>query len=150
DRRLESERLLREREELELAMRVVQHDRGRSLVDLARLDANQAVLDVVDPSHSVPARDLADRLDQLDAVERSVSKRPRPPALEADLDLLGVLRSHPWVGRPLKGLGRRLNPGVLEDSSLDGTAPEVLVGAENGFPGGLDLDAVLGGKLELL
>ena len=68
DQRLEPERLLREGQELELAMRLVQHDGGGRLVDLARLDADQAVLDVVDPADAVLAGELVELVDQLDAV----------------------------------------------------------------------------------
>ena len=74
----------------------------------------------------------------------------RPAALESDLDLLGLVGGLAGVDGPLVGLGRRLDPGVFEDTRLDRAAPEVLVGAEDRLLGRLDLDAVLGRVLQLL
>ena len=56
DDALESRDVARERQALERVVRGVQGDRGRRLVDLARLDADQAVLDVVDAADAVRAR----------------------------------------------------------------------------------------------
>ena len=123
---------------------------GGGLVDLARLDADEAVLDVVDPADAVPAGDLVQLLDQLDAVELAAVEGDGPAAVEGDLDLLGLVGGLRRVGGPLEGLGRRLDPGVFEDARLDRAAPEVLVGAEDRLLGRLDLDAVLGGVLQLL
>ena len=61
---LEAERLLGQGQELDLAMGLVQDDRGRGLVDLARFDADQAIFDVVDPAHAVLAGDLVQLVDQ--------------------------------------------------------------------------------------
>ena len=83
DQRLEPERFLGEGEELDLAMGLVEHDGGRGLVDLARLDPDEAVLDVVDPADAVLAGDLVELLDQLDAVELAAAERDGPAAVEA-------------------------------------------------------------------
>ena len=73
--------------------------------------------------------------------------RPRSKVISTSSGSSGAQRG---VDRPLEGLGRRLDPGVFEDARLDRAAPEVLVGAEDRLLGRLDLDAVLGGELQLL
>ena len=74
---------------LELAVGLEQDRRGRHLVDVAHLQADDAVLDVVDDPDAVAHADLGGALDQLDqpeplAVERDrharLERRPRPPA----------------------------------------------------------------------
>ena len=81
DVRLEPKRVLGERQELDLAVRLVEHDGGRGLVDLARLDADQPVLDVVDPADAVLAGDRVELLDQRRAVGLdAVQTRPAGPA----------------------------------------------------------------------
>ena len=105
---------------------------------------------MVDPAHAVLAGELAELVDQGDAVELAAADRHRLAAVERDLDFLGLVGRQPRVDGPLKRLGRRLDPGVFEDAGLDRAAPQVLVGAEDRLLGRLDLDAVLGGVLELL
>ena len=84
------------------------------------------------------------------AVELAAVERDRPAPVELDLDFLGLVGRLPRVGGPLERLRRGLDPGVFQDAGLDRTAPEVLVGAEDRLLGRLDLDAVLGGVLDLL
>ena len=68
--RLEAQRLLRQHHVLERAVRGMKdHRRGR-LVDLARLDPDQAVLDLIDAADAVLPAELVEALDELDAVER--------------------------------------------------------------------------------
>jgi len=86
---LEPERVLREGQEFDLAVRLVEHDRGGGLVDLARLDADEAVLDVVDPPDPVPAATTVQLLDERDAVHVVPVEADRPAAVEPDRDLLG-------------------------------------------------------------
>ena len=50
-------------------MGLVQQQGGRGLVDLARLDPDQAVFDMIDPADAVLAGKLAELVDQGDAVE---------------------------------------------------------------------------------
>ena len=59
-----------DRQRLERAVRRVQQRRGRGLVDLARLDAHEPVLDHVDPADAMGARDRRGPGDQL--VEREL------------------------------------------------------------------------------
>ena len=79
---VEAERVLGERQPLEGAVGAVD-DRGRrGLVDLAALDADQAVLDVVDAADAVGAGQIVQLLDERDrieplAVERDRARRPR-------------------------------------------------------------------------
>ena len=69
-----------------------QHDRrGRRLVDVAHLQPDDAVLDVVDDADAVARADLGDAFDQLDELEALAVERDRDAALEAELDLLGLL-----------------------------------------------------------
>ena len=70
-------------------MRRVQDDRRRRLADLAALDADEPVLDVVDPPDTVLAAEVVQPLDQLDEPSRSPSMDTGCP-LEADHDLDGA------------------------------------------------------------
>ena len=51
--RLESLSLLAQDQRLQLPMSLVEDDRRRCLVQLTGLDADEAVLDVVDPAHAM-------------------------------------------------------------------------------------------------
>ncbi len=68
-------------------MGVVQDRRGRRLVDLAALDPDQAILDVVDPPDAVRAAQRVQPLDQLDRRQALAIERDRDAALEVDHDL---------------------------------------------------------------
>ena len=63
---LEPLEIARDDELLELAVRGVQDDRRRRLVDLARLDPDQPVLDHVDAADAVRAGNRLEALDQLE------------------------------------------------------------------------------------
>src|SRR5262249_54092128 len=65
---LETLRLFAQAQRLQLAMGVVENHRRRRLVQLTRLDADQPVLDVVDPADAVFAAELVQTLDQGNAV----------------------------------------------------------------------------------
>ena len=65
-------------------MRGVQDRRGRRLVDLAALDADQPILDVVDPPDAVRAAERMDPLDELDRAQPLAVERDRDPAFEVD------------------------------------------------------------------
>ena len=86
DEAVEPQLLLGQHQPLEgVVGRVQDHRRGR-LVDLAALDADEAVLDVVDPADAVRAAQVVQPLDQLDAAQRLAVDRDRDAALEADHD----------------------------------------------------------------
>ncbi len=76
--------------------------------------------------------------------------RHRDPALEPDLDLLGLVRRQARDGRQREDVLRRLDPRVLEDAALDADAPEVLVEAVGLLLRDRHRDAVQRGVLDLL
>jgi len=106
-------------------------DRGRrSLVDLAALDAHQAVLDVIDPPDTVGAAEGVEALDE--------GHRAEPIAVDGDRDATLRSRSPPprrpartRVDGPGEGVGRRGDPGVLEDA-LSHERPHMLTSMEYG------------------
>src|SRR6266481_8482626 len=67
--RFEAQRLLRQHHVLERAVRGVEDDRSWCLVDLARLDPHEAVLDLIDAADTVLPTELVQALDELDALE---------------------------------------------------------------------------------
>ena len=74
-------------------------DRGRrDLVDVAHLEPDDPVLDVVDDPDPVAGAELGGALDQLDQSEALAVERDRPAGLEPDPDQLGLV-------------GRELGPG---------------------------------------
>src|SRR3954454_24585014 len=87
DEPVEPERVARQRQSLEGAMRAVQDGRRRRLVDLAALDADQPILDVVDPTHSMRSTDLMETLDELDRTESIAIECDGDAALELDQQL---------------------------------------------------------------
>src|SRR5205814_2915944 len=107
----------------------VENDRGRGLVDLARLDADQPVLDLVDATDAVLPAELVELLDQPDALHRGAIKGGRDALAEPDDDLLGAGRRRIRVHRPLEDVARWRTPRILEHAGLDGATPEVLVDA---------------------
>ena len=72
---------------LELLVGGEQDRRGRHLVDVAHLEADDAVLDVVDDPDPVAAADLGRALEQLDEAEPLAVERDRHARLELDVDV---------------------------------------------------------------
>src|SRR6185369_1900381 len=98
-------------------VRTVQDRGGRRLVDLAALDPDQAILDVVDPPDTVRAAQVVDTLDEVDRSEPLAIDRDGDAALEVDDDLdrrRGIGRGH----GPLVRIRRRGDPRILEDAGL--------------------------------
>ena len=77
-------------------MRLEQDRGGRHLVDVAHLQADDPVLDVVDDPDAVAHPDLGRALDQLDEPEPLAVERDRHARLERHLDGLRL------VGRELR------------------------------------------------
>ena len=76
-----------------------EHDRGgRHLVEVADLEPDDPVLDVVDDPDPVARADLGGALDQLDQPELLAVERDRAPGLEADPDQLAARRAPPRAG----------------------------------------------------
>ena len=63
-------------------MGAVQDGGGGRFVDLAALDPDEAILDVVDPADAVGAAQAMQPLDQLDRRQPIAVERDRDPALE--------------------------------------------------------------------
>ncbi len=121
---VEAQRVLGERQRFERGVGGVEDGRRGRLVDLAALDADEAILDVVDPPDPVRPGDLVEALDERDRVETLAVQAHRDAPLEVEQDV-HCRRS---VGRrdgPGVGIGRRGGPRVLEDPRLAGAAPHV-------------------------
>ena len=84
-------------EPLELLVGGQQDRRGRRLVDVAHLQPDDAVLDVVDDPDAVAGADLGRRFDQLHEPQALAVQRDGHAALELELDHLGL------VGRLARG-----------------------------------------------
>jgi hypothetical protein len=96
----------------EFLVRGVQDDARGRLVDLARLDADEAVLDHVDAAHAVRAGDGLEALDQLEQRHLHTVGADRHPALEIDLDVGGrVGQPRPRLGERVDVLGRLASTG---------------------------------------
>ena len=103
DEPVEAERVARQGQPLQGVVGSVQDRRRGRLVDLAALDADEPVLDVVDPADAVRATELVEPLDQGDRGEPLAIERDRDAALEVDDDLDRVRRVR-RRDRPLVGI----------------------------------------------
>jgi hypothetical protein len=126
---LEREFRARQDEVLEVAMRGKEDGRGRVLVVLAGLQAEDPVLDHVVAAHAVPSSNPVQLLDQGDARESLSVESDRDSLLELDPDLLHSVGGREWRYRPGVDLLRRVEGRVFEVAALDAPAPEVLVDA---------------------
>ena len=126
-------------------MRGHQRDRGGHLVHLARLDADEAVLDHVDPADAVASgKRRGSRATRSTGGSASSVERHRDAALEPDDDVVRFVRKLVVLcGHLVDVLGRWLRPRVLEHARLDGAAPEVLVDRERLVRRHRDRDPVL-------
>ena len=122
------------------------------LVDAARLHADEAVLDEVEPADAVPPAELVEPGEQRGGRQRLAVDADRVAPLEADLDVFRRVRRLLRVGGALVDVGRRLLGRVLEHLALGGGVQEVRVDREGRLaalvPG--DRDLVLLGELEEL
>jgi len=121
---VETESVLGEGQPFEGAMGAVDDRGGRSLVDLATLDADQAVLDVVDATDAVRSCQIVQLLHEDYRVEPLAVERDGHAALEADHDL-DRLGCRGRVHGPLVDVRSRRRPWILEDAGLDRAAPQV-------------------------
>src|SRR5207245_9198448 len=106
-------------------MRGEQDRRGRGLVDLARLDADQAILDLVDAADPMRSAEGVQALDEKNATGRLTVERDGHALAELDHDLERLRRRLVRIDRPLIYVARRRAPGIFEHARLDGAAPEV-------------------------
>ena len=125
--------------------------RRRDLVDVAHLQADDAVLDVVDDADAVAAADLGGALEQLDDPQALAVERHRHAALEADRDDLGLVGRELGPGHELEDVvvGRVVE--LLDPAPLRRAPPEVVVDRVGRVLGAaLDRDAVLARVGDLL
>src|SRR2546428_4515914 len=125
DLRLEAQRLLRQHQRFERPMSLVQEERGRGFVDLARFDPDQAVLDHVDAPHAVLAGELVQTLHEIDALDLRAVDRDRDALIETDRDLTWLRGRLVGVDRPLEDIARRGPPRIFEHPGLDRATPEI-------------------------
>ena len=151
DRRLELVLVDRADQALELLVGGEDDRRRRNLVDVAHLEADDPVLDVVDDADAVAAADRGRPFEQVDEAEALAVERDRQAGLEADRDRLGLVWCLLGPGDELEDvvLGRVVQ--ILDTASLRGAAPEVVVDRVGSDLGpALDRDAVLAGIGDLL
>ena len=114
---------------LQFLVRGMENDRRRRLVDLARLDADQAVLDHVDAADAMRAGDRAEAVDELDDRHRHAVDRRGHAALEGDFDVRRFVRAIARRPGQRVDLFGRFGPEILERTAFDRAAPEIGVGA---------------------
>ena len=131
-------------------MRRVQDAGGRRLVDLARLDPHQAVLDHVDPADAMRAGNRCQAANQLRERHRHAVDFRRHACLEFDLHVSGRVRTlGRRLGERIDFLGR-LGPRILEHPAFDRAAPEVSIGAVRAVNGDRHGNAVRAGVRDLI
>src|SRR5687768_3207621 len=99
---------------------------GGSFVDLARLDADQTVLDHVVPAEAEGPGDLPHLLYGSQGIQQLAVNRDRSATLEADLYLACRLRILGRARHLIDVLGRA-RPRILQNAALDAPAPKVFV-----------------------
>ena len=124
---LEPRLLLGEAHALERAVGHVERDGSRSLVQLARLDADQPVLHVIDAPHAVASGDIVHQLDERHAIQALAVDRDGDATLEADLYLTRGVGRVSCGHRPGIRLFWRRDPRVFQVAGLDAASPKVLV-----------------------
>ena len=104
---------------LQLAVRRQDHRRRRHLVDVAHLQADDPVLDVIDDADAVAPGDLGDAIDQLDQAEPLAVERHRDPPLELQRRCPAIRRAHPWAA----SRSRRRRPAAARSSPRSARPP---------------------------
>ena len=120
----------------------------RSLVQLAGLDADQAVLDEVDAADALGSGAAVHLFDGLQRSDVTSVNLDRHAFLELDDDFIFDRREGRVVGVGVAVLGRAV-PRILEEAGLNGAAPHVLVDGVRGLLGLGDRQLVLLGERDL-
>ncbi|MCY1222478.1 hypothetical protein D9M72_345730 [compost metagenome] len=115
------------------------------LVDFAGLDADEAVLDDVDPAHALGAGAAVEFLDGLQRGDPDTVDGDRHAGFEGDDDLIRRRREFRGGGVVVDVLGGGV-PDVLEVAGFDGAAPDVLVDRVRVLLGGLDRQSLFLGE----
>ena len=108
----------------EVGMRHDKGERSRALVDLPALDSHASAFDHVDAPEARRPGHAPELANEIDEAELRPVERDRNALLEADRHLDGLCRHR---HREREDIFRRCDPGVLQDSALDGTPPQVRV-----------------------
>src|SRR5262249_15216240 len=138
------------RQRLDRRARGVHHRAARRLVDPARLHADEAILDEVDPADAVLAGDLVEPGQHLDRAEPLAVDRDRVAALELDLEDARLGRRVLGIARALEHLRIGLAPRILEHAALVAGVQQVAIDRVRLVDGGLDRNLVLLGVLDQL
>ena len=134
---------------LELLVRSDQGDRAGALVDLAALDADEAVLHHVEPADAVGACATVELLDHLEHRHRATVDGRRDAVDEPDDDLVRVPGCCRVLRIAVEVLDRTV-PDVLEEAGLHGTTPDVLVDGVRRLLRHVDRQALLLGESDRL
>src|SRR5450759_207408 len=116
-----------ERERLEGAERHDEERAARRLVDAARLDSDQPVLDDVHATDAVPATDLVELLDERHRRELLAVHRDRQPRREGDRHALRSVGSLLGVHGQLEHRGLGLEARLFQRAAFVGNVPEVAI-----------------------
>src|SRR5437660_1272674 len=128
-------------------MRGMQNGGSRSLVDFTRLDANQAVFDMVDTPDAVAACKLVQTFYEGNTFHLFAVQCYGDTVLKGNLHVVGLCRGlalKVGTNRPGVDLLWRLCPGVFQDAALDAASPEVLIDRIRAGIGGCNRDGMLG------
>ena len=127
DARFRAELRLAERHLLQRLVRPQQRHRGRRFIHLARLDTDEAVLQVVDAADAVLARELVQALYKRDALDLLAVERDGEAPFESKLDITWLVRRLRYRLCPGERLLGWLLPGVFQRPRFDAASPQVLV-----------------------
>ena len=124
ERALEPEFVAREDETFERLVRGDQRDRARALVDFARLHADHAIFDHVDPADPVRARAGVEPRDEPGTAP---SVDDRLARFEIDNDGFRFVRSRVRCRGPRVGVFGRRVPRIFQDARFDRAAPQIRI-----------------------
>src|SRR6185312_14316177 len=107
-----------ERDALHAAVRREQDGAARGLIDAARLHADEAVLDEIEPADAVLAAMLVELGQELGRRQRRAVDRDGIALLEPDLDIGRLVRRLRRIDGAREHVGDGLDPGILQRLSL--------------------------------
>ena len=110
-------------------MRLDERHRSRGLINLARLDTYESVLDDVDAANSLSSSTAVHLLNRFERTHCTRVDSDRDAALERHDELIGD-RWKCRVIRVVVHVFRRLVPNILEEPGFDRASPNVLVNGE--------------------
>src|SRR5450432_2327306 len=122
-----------------------------SLIDLARFDANEPVLNVINAPDAVVARKLVQRLNEHIPFHLFTVQSERNTILKGDLQVgwfFGV--ACVGIAGPGIDLFGWLGPGIFQDATFDAASPQVLVGRVRAGICGLYRNIMFGGIGDLV